>query len=141
MNLTRLFCFAAILMLGGCKKEETNNFASFAGTWQAEYTVESDIGPLTFMFTTYKWPAEMTLNADGTGQVVHQAPNIFFLDLVVNETVSWKQINDDSVSIFSSNSSRTDQMKYEILQIGDNYRKIQGFDDLDDPWVIEMTRK
>ena len=32
-------------------------------------------------------------------------------------------------------------MKYEILQISDNYRKIQGFDDLDDPWVIEMTRK
>ena len=141
MNMTRFFYLALALFLAGCSKEEANDFAGFDGTWQAEYTVESDIGPLTFMYTVYKWPAEMTLNADGTGTVIHQAPNIFFLDQVVTETVSWQQINADSVAIFSSNSSRTDQMKYEILEIGDNYRKIQGFDDLDDPWVIVMTRK
>ena len=141
MKIALFTCMAVALLLTGCKKETDSSYADFSGKWQASYSVESDLGPLTFVFTTYQWTAEMTLNADGTGTIVHQAPNVFFLDQVVNETVNWEQINEDSVAMYSSNSSRTDRMKYEILKISDNYRLIQGFDDLDDPWIIEMTRQ
>ena len=137
--LRGLFSIAAvILMLSSCKTETVKPALSFPGTWNATYKMQSS--SFADNYKLYNWTAQLTLNADGTAEAVHQPGNPIASGEVITEHFKWGILDDQTMYLHSLNWSVTEAMSYRVLEYGNNYIKMDGFDGFSQYWQLTLKK-
>ena len=134
-----LFAIITVFILNSCKTETVKPTLSYPGTWNATYTMQSS--SFSDNYKLYNWTAKLTINADGTAQAIHQPGNPIFPNQVLTENLKWGKIDDHTIYLRSVNWSVTSQtMNYQVKEYGNNYIKLDGFDDLSQYWQLVLRK-
>jgi len=136
--------FVCWLLLGilvcGCKKAlEVKPKLALEGNWKASYTMASS----SFVddYKTYKWSADLSLEADGSAKAVHQQGNPIFYDKEVVEFLNWGKVDETTFFLRSKSWSVTSRtMNYEVREYGINYIRMEGFDDNLQFWTLVLRK-
>jgi hypothetical protein len=134
-----LLTFIIALSIGACKKETVNQKLSYLGIWTANYTLHST--SFVDNYKVYNWTSKLTINMDGTAQAIHPPGNPIITNQQVAENLKWGVIGDHTMYLRSLNWSVTSQtMNYNVREYGNNYIKMDGFDDLSQYWELVLNK-